>query len=55
MEPEFSGPDRAIHYWSPAALAPTDLLGDLEDVVEEALEALVLREAERYGLDAGAP
>ena len=53
--PEFSGPDRAVHDWPPAALAPTDLLGDLEDVVEEALEALVLREAERYGLDAGAP
>lgn len=53
--PEFSEPDRAVHSWPPAALAPTDLLGDLEDVVEEALEALVLREVERYGLDAGAP
>ena len=53
--PEFSGTDRVVHSWPPAALAPADLLGDLEDVVEEALEALVLREAERYGLDAGAP
>ncbi len=53
--PVLSGPDRAVHSWPPAALAPADLLGDLEDVVEEALEALVLREAERYGLDAGAP
>ncbi|HET6987694.1 MAG TPA: hypothetical protein VFI00_13810 [Kribbella sp.] len=52
---EFSGGDRAAHRWPVAVLAPTDLLGDLEDVVEEALEALVLREAERYGLDAGAP
>jgi hypothetical protein len=55
--PEISGSGRVRHDW-PAALAPADPLGghdDLEDAVEEALEALVLREAERHGLDAGAP
>ena len=44
-----------VHTWPAAVLAPADLLGNLEDEVEEALESLVLREAERYGLDAGAP
>ena len=53
--PEFSGTDHVVHTWPAAVLAPADLLGNLEDEVEEALEALVLREAERYGLDAGAP
>lgn len=52
---EFSGTDHVVHTWPAAVLAPADLLGNLEDEVEEALEALVLREAERYGLDAGAP
>jgi hypothetical protein len=35
---------------------PADLLGaGIEDAVEEALDALLQREAEQHGLDAGAP
>jgi hypothetical protein len=51
-------PERAGHRWPVASSGPADLLdghGGLEDAVEEALDTLLMREAERHGLDAGAP
>jgi len=51
--------DRSGYEWATAGLETGDLIGGLQDtvqdVVEDALEVILLREAERHGLDTGAP